>query len=58
MWFGMAPRLDTESDVCKRDWAACSKYDNLLGPIVNIIWGEGEPTWPFNEYENLHFDNE
>ena len=28
----------------------------VLGSIVNII--AGELIWPFNEHENLHFDNE
>ena len=42
----------------------CSKENGLraqnlitiLGSIVNIIGGE--PIWPFNEHENLHFDDE
>ena len=30
----------------------------ILGSIVEIIRGAGEPLWPFTEHKNLHFDNE
>ena len=28
MWFGVAPRTNTEIHVFKRDWTICSKYHN------------------------------
>ena len=30
----------------------------ILGPTVNMIGGGGQPIWPVNEHENLHFGNE
>ena len=28
-------------DMCLRDWVICSKYDNMSGSIVDIIWRGG-----------------
>ena len=64
VWFGEAPRTDAKKDICLKETRLhVQNTMTILGLIVNMIWarrggGGGGAIWLFNEYENLHFDNE
>jgi hypothetical protein len=44
----VAPRTDIKKALFVKDWAACSKYYNHLGSIVNTMGGSIRP---FKEHE-------
>jgi hypothetical protein len=50
-----------KNSICLKDTELhAPKMITIMSLTINIIWGEGrgEPIQPFNEYGNLHFDNE
>ena len=59
MWFDVAPKTCTKNQRVWRDQIACSKYDNHSKLNNQHNGGRGgEAIWPYNEHENIHFDNE
>ena len=43
--------------VLEKNWTMCLKYDKHSRLNSQHNGGEGVPIQPFNEHENLHFDN-
>jgi hypothetical protein len=57
MWFNGTPRTDTDKTACLEETdTLCPKHDNHSN--LYSQHNQGYPIGPFNEHENLHFDDE
>ena len=55
IWLGVNLRTDQKNDMCRKEIGPhFSIVLIILDAIVNRL---GKPTWSFNNYEILHFDN-